>query len=678
MADQFDPDKFLAEESNLSDFDPDKYLAEPEEKSFLDRVGDVLGYTGRVTRTALAAPLMEEYSAKDVFEQAKHLYPENAPRPAPSLEEIQLPVMGAAPGYKGPERVSIASALFGQKQPEEFVEIEGQKIPKTTARDIGVPIAEGAFDIANIVPVGELAVGGTKLLGKGIGSGARGAKALTKGGEAVADISKAVDPDIAMRLAYEEAGRPKNLEAIKEATRRLGVEPTPGMLSRSPTLQGMESSLQQSPSLAGEAVRKKVTPVFKAVQKTAEELTQEASALTKVETGDAVKEGIISKIAERHKPIAAQFEKLRESTQFIDVPEKAKDAVARNIMNLKPVALTPNEPASKLAERYANYIKNAKTVDDIKQIRGVVGKALKDAEGTEEFVLGEIYSRLTGLEERTIKRAAIETARTSTEGLKVGREMLGELRAAKKSYKELLGSIRDVAGKAGLKRVESIDNFLDAVEKIPSEQLADKVFKVNDIEGLRLIEKEFPNEFSLLRRQKIMEIVQKSQTKGALDPKKFVQAVKDYGPEAMEKIFGVNSPQAVQDIKTVLDSMPDMIGPSGTPQGMMFLEAIMNPRFEAKEAIRLMKYKSLANPMKPIGEVVKPMQQGVRAGGRFLEGIQMPTAAQEAPVKSILQTLEQYQTEKEKKKEFEFGNQTYISPDQARDMFLNPKPVKEK
>lgn len=44
---------------------------------------------------------------------------------------------------------------------------------------------------------------------------------------------------------------------------------------------------------------------------------------------------------------------------------------------------------------------------------------------------------------------------------------------------------------------------------------------------------------------------------------------------------------------------------------------------------------------------------------------------------SLANTLSEYLREKEKKKEFDYGNKTYISPKQAQDMFLNPKPVKE-
>ena len=136
----FDPDDFLKKPDNKSGgFDPDAFLAEdPKDRSTLKNVADTLGYLGRATRTAIAAPFDENVSAGDVWNQVKHLHPENTDKPAVSggdllqlLNRVKLPVIGATPDYKGPESVGLTESVLG-KRPTSYSELpSGKKIEKT-------------------------------------------------------------------------------------------------------------------------------------------------------------------------------------------------------------------------------------------------------------------------------------------------------------------------------------------------------------------------------------------------------------------------------------------------------------------------------------------------------------------------------------------------------------------
>jgi hypothetical protein len=688
MANDFDPDAFLAGD----DFDPDAFLAEePKNKSGFDTAMDVLSYGGRVGKTALAAPFSEDYSLSDVIDQASVLDASGIKKKVPSGKElnkiigdaVQLPVLGKNPNYKGPMSVGLDDAMMGNER-NQFKQLDdGRMIEDDGIRAAAGAVTELGADATNLIPFGGIVKGASKGI-KGTGSLLRkgAVNAASKVGSKVDDVllgsAKVIDKvaggageidDLDMLQMAYEGGRAKDVNAIKEASKRLGVKPTAGMLSQSPIVQGLESSLEQSPSIAGSMVRKEVGNVRGGIQKALTPFVEQGSELSKIETGDAFKRGVIESIAQRHAPLAAKFDTLRASTRFIDIPDKSKLAVANNIMNINAVKLAPNEPFAQMASRYSDYVLNAKTADDIKNIRGIVGKQLADAEGVDKHVLGEIYKKLSGLEERTIKGAAVAQARTSTEGAKIGSKMLSELKEAKKGYRELMESIGETADAAGLKRVETVENFLDAVEKMPSEQVADKVFKMNDLRSLEVIEKAFPTEFGMLRRQRISDIIEKSSTKGMLDPGKLVKSIKDYDPQTLKKVFGGDINQVLQDIKTVMDSSPNMIGPSGTPQGNMFLE-MMRPFFQLQEAGRYSLYKRLKNPVKPIADV-KQAQSLIRAAPVVKEAATDASGyslkqygkdlASEQKYKSTVNLLTQWEKTKDKP----------VSQEDAAQMYLN-------
>ena len=591
-------------------------VAKPQKGTF-SKVLDGLNYGGRVLRTAVAAPFTDKVEFEDVADQAKHLYPENAAKKAPSGKElnaivgqaIQLPVLGATADYKGPKSVGLDDAVFGKNKVGLSELPDGKLIENDGLRSLAGLVTETGVDPLNLIPLlpmSKMAKGLKSLVTaekvvKNVEDGATAAQNIVKIGSNAETGLNALD---AIKLA-NEGGQKLSAQKITEAAKRLGFEPTKGMITNNPTIKGLESSLEQSPSVAGALVRHQTDKVRSGITKAVGELTKDTTSYSKFELGEQIKSGIMEKIAQRHAPIAEQFNKLRESTAFIDVPEKSKLTLAQNFMKHPDVALAPNSSWGSKAQQFGDYLLNAKSADDIKRLRTIVGKEIKaSANPNEQRVLSSIYGSLTRLEENTIKRAAISTARTSKEGAQVGRQMIGELRQAKQGYKGLMTDIADVSKAGSFKKSHSIEDFLDLVDNVPSEQIGERLFKTNDLKSLSIIEKQFPNEFSLMRQQKVTDLVNKSLIKGQLDAGKLTKAVKDMGPEVIKKIFGGKADAVLKDVQTVLDARPNMMGPSGTPQGQMFMNMIDLP-FQGKEMLRFGAYKKLQNPTIPLEQIVR-------------------------------------------------------------------------
>lgn len=492
----------------------------------------------------------------------------------------------------------------------------------TNADLASVPI-DFATDWTNavgLIPFGKVAAKGAKAIG-GLGELIRGSRKAEKAlvglqdtvkiGEKVGDAVKVAEgiPATDIIQLANEGGRKITAKEIAEASKKLGFEPTPGMLSNDMTLKGLESSLDQSPSIGGLSVRSGksgTNQVRTGLKNAVEKYGVDASAMSKVEVGDAVKSDMLEVLSQKHGPVSEKFNKIAESTNFIEVPEKSKEIAGKAFLRQKPVALSPSSSWGQIAARYESDLKNIKSVDDVKQIRTL---ALEELRGTtnrnERKVLGYIAGRLEALEGVAIKRASSASAATPAQGAKIGNDLIKELRTARKEFKGLMQPINEVAKDAGLRRPKSMKEFVNAISEIPSDQLADKLFKTNNTKGLGLLKKEFPTSFDLIRKQKIGDIIERSSVKGEINPSKLLKNLKAIGPEARELLFNSQDiNQNVSALETVINALPDKIGPSGTPQGEMFTK-LLNVPFQGTELGRAATYKALQNPTIPFGTLKK-------------------------------------------------------------------------
>lgn len=419
-------------------------------------------------------------------------------------------------------------------------------------------------------------------IGGAVGSVARGIPSVTKKVKNI--ISEAQPP-----------ASPQNIEALKKAAQDIGVELTPGMKSASYIERGLENSLSESPSPFGALVRRQQNRVYDKLREGADDVFQ-SSGKSKVQSGESIKEGFESAIRERGEPIGEIFEKLKKSTEFIDVPKNSKEAIARNIEKEKLVRLAPSEGFSTRAKALAENIRNLNTVDDVKTMRGIVGRALESStDANERQVMGKIYDKLSKLEENTIKRAAIKQARTPGEGQKIGKEMLEELRLGKEQYRDFMQDLKELAKGARLGDIKTPGDFTRKLSDKSGEEIVDKFFNKNNARALENLNKKLPDVFGELKDAAIENIKQKSLVvprgggERVLDPKKAIKEAQKLGPEIQKLLFGSKNPK-LEAIDRVLGSIPENIGPSGTPRGIKFDNIFTTSVLDAP---RYMLYKSM-------------------------------------------------------------------------------------
>lgn len=397
---------------------------------------------------------------------------------------------------------------------------------------------------------------------------------------------------ISAAKSYFNGRKVKNAEQIEKAAETLGTKATPGMTSSNDRVQRLEQSLSESPSLFGQNIKSKVDDVYKKGQEGIEDILDGATTQNKFQLGEDMKRGVLAQVAEDLAPSSMAFDEVAKSTKGIEISKKSMDAVKRNIENLDEVRLLGLEGAP---AKYVQRIGNVRSVDDLKTLGTLIQKDIQASQGTERQVLIAIKDKLRAAEESNIMREAVNLQRASKlkSPLKEGRNLVGELKGARKEYAQKMGSYRDLADSTNLGQVRGGSGLSDIVEGVRSENLPDKLFNLNNEQGLMELQKSFPEVYELAKNGKLSAIKDKVMNGDVFSIKNFAKEYKAMSPQAKERMFTGNVNKA-EAVSTIANNFPKNYNPSGTAS-----QAAWNMDFIAsnfKDIPKYAAYKLLTSP----------------------------------------------------------------------------------
>lgn len=515
-------------------FDPDKYLEKKEKKQA----------AGGFDPDAYLAKATAEQPEEDGVSVRGLLM--GATETLPMVGGLLGGVLGAPAGPVGMGGGAALGAAGG-KALENIIEAQFFDQDKTRSQLWTDPAKEAAFELGSL----------------GVAQMAGGAKGLLRKG-----YEAATKPFRKMATPIKEGG-----EELIKAGERIGVEPTRGMLTGEATIQRTESALAQSPTSAGQEVLSRLEDVDKGLLRASEEaLSAGKTPLTKIQMAEQARKAMGSKIEKAFEPAAKVYERIASETPYVDVAKKGMKAISKNIKNL-PYAKIVGSQESAFAKQIGKNLDKIKTLDELRNLRSYVGKQLSDpnVSHTMKQTAGEIYGRLSRAEQRAITREAIKAARNAKHGQTLAGEMIREIKDANKVYSRVSKDLQSLAQKIGMKRPKNYADFMRNLEQIPDEKFMDKFFNPNNIKALKEFQSQFPEAFDQIRKSRIADVYEKSLTKGEVSIPKLLNRVKRMTPEARKLIFGEGSDQKLKDIETVYNATYKKLGPSGTPEGNVWM-----------------------------------------------------------------------------------------------------------
>ena len=403
------------------------------------------------------------------------------------------------------------------------------------------------------------------LEGVGIGAG----KVIGRGAEVVSKYSKQPIESVLAKLAQGNSAKAPLIEA---ASQRLGVTPTRGMLSGEQFIKNIESGMSQTTSKAGQEIATQQQNLYKGLQSSgAKALEPGITSLTDAQLGGQSKGLINSTLAKRLEPAIETYNKIENEVSKIDIAPISVQRISKNILGL-PHAKLLGTPEASFAKMVSTNLENVKTLDELRNLRQYVGKAFDDRNlsGSMRSTAGEVYGRLSQLEQNSITRSAIAASSNPQYGKSIALEMVNEIKDANKIYAVVSNDLKELARNSGMGPVRNHSDFLRKLADIPDERVIDSFFQPDNVKHLQHFQKQFPEAFDVMRKSKMADIYNKSLTKGEISIAKLVNNAKRLTPETRKLIFGEGSDRALQDIEIVHNAIYSPVGPSGTPKGLEY------------------------------------------------------------------------------------------------------------
>lgn len=512
------------------------------------------------------------------------------------------PVGGAVGGMGG---------AAGGKVLENYIEEKYLNEPKTLKEKLVEPAVEGGIGLLSEV----------------------GGQALFKGVPKLYRMMKPLPPKVATHApvpntfphrGFKPVPKP-NAEAITESTRRMGAEPTSGMLSANTNVQNLESILSQKPTIYGDKMRSEVQSVLGGLERTSGNAV-EHSMTSPLQTGDQVKGLLKERVRGAAKPLSQSFEDIRGNTKNI-VP--AEDSLKRASGRLakQPIGSVEGLPAHKIISDYSGMIRNAKSLDELKMIRTNVNEQMTNAFDNglaqQGLALEKVKNSITRLERREIIKAAMASMPTKAQGQNAAKSLIDQIKATNKGWAALMRELEKVSDATGVRSPKNPEHFIRIIEDLDSEKLARKMFNTKNYKGLTDVKKFAPQEFEILKNQKLSDMAAKIMSDGKPDPRKLIKVMEAEGPEARRILFGDKSETLLKDLKNVVYSMPKKVGGSDTPRGNMWSKFEENVWNIANPAIYGSELSSAYSYMLTKGGAIPRLRDAVGTGVRGL----LPTGA---------------------------------------------------
>jgi hypothetical protein len=166
-----------------------------------------------------------------------------------------------------------------------------------------------------------------------------------------------------------------------------------------------------------------------------------------------------------------------------------------------------------------------------------------------------------------------------------------------------------------------------AIDKVPEAKRIDKLFPLGDPKRIEALRNTYPEAFEELRQIRMARIAKQAEVNGEISPRRLATLVAKLPEETKQLIFGQGAAKKAAALKTYLDSVPAMVGPSGTPAGLNIFN-LVDVAVQGKSLGNRLFYEFLTSSQK-VGARTEAL--GKLVGSPAATGLSIFTARQARP-----------------------------------------------
>jgi len=434
-------------------------------------------------------------------------------------------------------------------------------------------------------------------------------------------VNKGIIPEIDVKVPINESqpldtptvgvefqipGEKANAPQIREATKRLGVEPPVGSLEQDKLVGQKASVLAGTDTWQGNKLRRQQLETNNKLQKIfAEDLLIDRSEpnIEKYDVGKEAKNYLVNKetgfFTKLYNQLSKRYDDVMKHFNAIDLDVETKANARTSILENEIVKGTTNP---EITNRIDNIVKQFDKIKTLKQLKEFNTNQVNDAiieaqnQGKTQLVkaLGVVKKALKQARAEGIRNASVEIA--GREGQEIAERFLKEITDLDKEYALYKNRIKDFLIETDLGPNEyrgDLRTLIQKLDKIKAEDLGQKLLDVRDRDKILFLKDNYPEIFENLRKFKIKEIfdtatsmAQGSENK--LRSESIFRQLKKMG-KTMTDIILPDKRQLIDDLQLLYSVSPEVFNPPNTAAASSFVDYLGKKFLKAEDKAGLIK-----------------------------------------------------------------------------------------
>lgn len=381
---------------------------------------------------------------------------------------------------------------------------------------------------------------------------------------------------VANRANGETLPVSQGLDAVFNHLEKNGIEIAPEIragFSENPIAQNYFHELVASGTNTGDAINQTLEKFQGDLKEQMASLFRSKEPMTAFEAGEKAKELITDQANKLNEGISAKYAEVMPQLEAIQVPKIERSKFVEALLQKGAESFGKDSSFYKLYEEIGDRINSRDSVRLLKQLGSEIGTDAKEAWRVGAYnkakALTEINNSLKEFQDNQIIASGKALAKQGVpEAAGLAEKLVADKKIADKSYREFVEKLGDLSAAGKLGKVGTHGELLNALEKIPSAKLADKLFDPKNIEGLNFLKKEFPEVFAQIMQAKKTSMLEAASTKGELMHNQLLGAVNKLPKEVKNMMFNPEEQELFNASGSVLRQSARKLNPSGTAKGI--------------------------------------------------------------------------------------------------------------
>lgn len=285
--------------------------------------------------------------------------------------------------------------------------------------------------------------------------------------------------------------------------------------------------------------------------------------LDKHSIGESIKTNIKQNLEARYEPIAKDYEAISNKFKGVDLPMDIKGSMVDKIATLVGEGVSQESGEAKLVQRVLKEVPNLKNLEQLRNYTSALGRETSGIAKQELWEIGgKLRSALNDAEELTLNKVVAEQAP----------ELLQKHMDTNAAYKALKNTVGELNDRLKVGPHAGVKTFLRAMDDLDNEAVLSRLNPMNKASIIQELQTKFPEVAGMVRDYHLSNILKNSskfvKPGESINTNTLMKEINKLSPQMRAFVVPAEAEGKLTSLKTLLDSLPEKVGKSGTPQGL--------------------------------------------------------------------------------------------------------------